>query len=466
MITYRDLTDSAEDVDVLTRFYDTLYVGEFPDPDERESLANIVDYLGRRAGGWYGRNNYHVLLAMDDLVPVGGSITDFLAEPVVGVIEFILVSAAARRFGIGRQLRERTESLLVRDARRLVGQPLAAVVAEMNDPLAPSAVRDNLDPATRALIWDRWGYVGLDFPYLQPALSAEQEPVTNLIMIAKPLRPDWQDGVPAATVRLVVHEYLRWAMRIDQPDLDADYRRMAEHLDRRDTVGTLPLAGYVGQDPGLLLDVREVDGPADPDFAPVMRLYESEFGSGGVAVPESAFVAALARAGENYHLWALRAAHGVGGPQGMVSFFSLPTAGFCGYLALGGGLRGTGRLRPLVARIERRMLLDRPTARGWYVEVERTTDPGPFLAVGFRELAVDYRQPCAEGRDIAVRLLYRRFGRCYGPPDLPKTEVSAAVADILGAVYGVADPHTHPTFLAVAATGNAQSGRFTASGPT
>ncbi|HYS41205.1 MAG TPA: hypothetical protein VEO01_36790, partial [Pseudonocardiaceae bacterium] len=78
MITFHDLTDSTDDIATLTRFYETLYVGEFPDPDERESLANMIDYLGRRARGWYGRNNYHVLLATGaDGRPVGASIVDY-----------------------------------------------------------------------------------------------------------------------------------------------------------------------------------------------------------------------------------------------------------------------------------------------------------------------------------------------------------------------------------------------------
>lgn len=444
MITFHDLTDSTDDIATLTRFYETLYVGEFPDPDERESLANMIDYLGRRARGWYGRNNYHVLLAAGaDGRPVGASIVDYLAEPNVGVIEFLLVAPEARRFGVGRQVLARTEQLLAEDACRPDGEPLAAIVAEMNDPLAPSGVRDNLDPATRALVWARWGYAGLDFPYVQPALSAEQVSVTNLIVIAKPLRPDWAAGLPATTVGLVVREYLRWAMRIDQPDTCADYRRMAEHLAARDTVATLPLAGYVGHDPDRPLDVREITDADDLDFAPTMARYREAFGGGGLAVPETDFRRALA--GADYHLWALRGTDD-GQVEGLASFFSLPGAGFGGYLALAGSLRGTGRLRPLVARIEQRMLRDRPAARGWYIEVGPATDPGPFRAIGFREVEVDYRVP----PNVPVRLLYKPFGRCYDPPELAAGDVLGAVEEILVTAYGVAEPRAHPTFRLVA----------------
>ncbi|HEX3782917.1 MAG TPA: GNAT family N-acetyltransferase [Pseudonocardiaceae bacterium] len=449
MIVFRDLGDTAEDAAALTRFYDLLYIAEFPDPDERESLANMLDYLRKRTVGWYERNNYHILLAIEDEQPVGGSIADFLAEPNVGVIEFLVVAGGARGSGVGRALLARTESLLVRDAERLGGEPLAAIVAEMNDPLAPAVVPDNLDPARRALIWHRWGYKGLDFPYVQPALSAEQTPVTTLVMIGKALRSDWQAGFPAPVVLLAVHEYLRWAMRIDAPEEDPDYRRMAEYLDSVDEVPTLSLARYVGRDADRPVLVREITDPADPDFAPTMRQYREAFGDGPLAIGEAEFRTAIS-GGAGYHLWSVRGEDG-GPVGGVASFFGLDTAGFGGYLALTGALRGTGRLRPLIALIEQRLLREHPAARGWYIEVGPDTDAGPFDAVGFREIAIDYRQPDLARPETGpagtgVRLMYKPFGRCYGVPDLTAGTVLAAIEDVLRVVYGIDEPRTHRTY--------------------
>ncbi len=446
MIVFRDLTASAEDIAALTRFYDSLYVAEFPDPDERESLANMLDYLRKKAAGWYGKNTYHILLAVQDDRVVGGSIADFLAEPNIGVIEFIVVDGSTRGSGVGRQLLARTEELLAADARRLGGQPLAAIVAEMNDPLVAAEVPDNLDPAARALIWHRWGYAGLDFPYVQPALSAEQTPVTNLIMIGKPLRPDWQRGFPASAVLLAVHEYLRWAMRIDAPATNADYQRMAGYLESTRTVRTLCLADYVGRDADRPVLVTEITGPGEPDFTPTLRQYRAVFGAGPLAVEEAEFGRALAETA-GYHLWSLRETQ-AGPISGLASFFALRSAGFGGYLALTGGLHGTGRLRPLIALIERQLLRERPTARGWYIEVGPDTDPGPFDAVGFWEVGIDYRQPGRPGEDVPVRLMYKAFGRWYGPPELPGSALLVAVEDILGMVYDIRRPRTHRTYLA------------------
>ncbi|HEY3610038.1 MAG TPA: GNAT family N-acetyltransferase [Pseudonocardiaceae bacterium] len=453
MIDFRSLTDSAEDIATLTDFYTTLYTSEFPDPDERESLPNMIDYLERKARGWYGRNNYHILLAWLDDRLVGGSVVDYLAEPNVGVIEFLFVAPDARQSGIGRQVLTRTEQLLAQDARRLTGRELDAVVAEMNDPLAPSNVRDNLDPTARALIWHRWGYAGLDFPYVQPPLAEDTAAVTNLIVIAKPLRPDWSAALPSTTVLRFVHEYLRWAIRIDKPSDSADYRRMAAHLDRCDAVRIVPLAAYVGRDPDRPLHIREITGPDDADFALTMRRYWAAFGNSGLAVAEADFQQALAEGG-SYHLWSLRSAEG-GPVDGLASFRTLSTAGFAGYLVLADALRHTGRLRALVARIEEQMLRDQPTVHGWYIEVGADTDSGPFRSVGFHQLAVDYQQPAVDEpagaeQTIPVRLLYKQVGRCYQAPRLAAHDVLTAVAEILAQVYDVAEPREHPAFTLLA----------------
>ncbi|MBM7776552.1 hypothetical protein JOD54_006756 [Actinokineospora baliensis] len=423
-LEFRDLTADPADLALLADFY-RHYVVEFPDPDERESMANMVDYLRRKPVGWYGRNNYHIVLAIRDGVTVGCSVSDYLAEPNAGVIEFLLVTPQARRGGTGRSLVAKTERLLDNDAKTSGNGPLAHVVAEINDPRAPSDVPDNLDPVTRALIWDRWGYQGLDFPYTQPPLSSGQESVANLLLIVKSFLPDRLD--PGA-IQLVVHEYLRWAMRISEPDSSADYRRMVDYLRGLSEMRTLSLAAYVGVDPSQPLHVHRLTDANDPDLAALRSCYRRAFGKSPLAVPESEFERALTDVG-GYHLWTLRGSED-DDVEGMVSLFGFETAGLCGYVALEGRLRG--RFRALVGRIECALLRDRPTARGWYVEVGLHTDPGPFLAVGFEELDVDYRQP---GVDELVRLLFKPFGRRYGPVSLPVSELRVTLAEIMDVVY-------------------------------
>ncbi|HET6426717.1 MAG TPA: hypothetical protein VFG20_23695, partial [Planctomycetaceae bacterium] len=61
-----DLTDAPADAARFDRFIRELYIPGFPDPDERESPENMREYLRLRAAGWYGENNYHIVLLTED----------------------------------------------------------------------------------------------------------------------------------------------------------------------------------------------------------------------------------------------------------------------------------------------------------------------------------------------------------------------------------------------------------------
>lgn len=181
-VTFRELDASPEGQAALRRFYNGLYVGEFPDPDERESLANMARYLELKAQGWYRRNNYHVLVMERGGQTAGAAVFDYLAKPNAGVIEFLFTRPDRRRLGLGRALLDAVAHALQRDARAGARKPLFAIVAEMNDPFRRPETPDNMDPFDRAEIWGKWGFGRLDFPYVQPALARRQRPVCLALM--------------------------------------------------------------------------------------------------------------------------------------------------------------------------------------------------------------------------------------------------------------------------------------------
>jgi hypothetical protein len=169
MISFPDLTESGADAAILTRFHDTLYVTEVPDAASRESLGALLGTLRRKAAGEFGADNRHVVLALVDGTVVGGANAVFLAEPNVGLLEFVVGADGWST----RQLLTRVETLLCADAERL-GRPLSAVFAELVGPALP-------------------GYRRLAFSYS-----------SGKVLAARSLRADWVDAVPSATVRAVV----------------------------------------------------------------------------------------------------------------------------------------------------------------------------------------------------------------------------------------------------------------------
>src|SRR5271154_4680256 len=175
LLTFRELQHKPDDLEILERFYNDIYVAEFPIRDERESLQNMRNYLRLKASGWYGKNNYHILMGFSDGNPVAGAFFDYLDEPNSAVMEFLVVSHELRGTGCGRRLLEETERLVANDAQMLGREGLDCIVAEMNDPFKQS--KDSMDPFIRAAIWDGWGYRRVDFPYIQPALSKGKEHV-------------------------------------------------------------------------------------------------------------------------------------------------------------------------------------------------------------------------------------------------------------------------------------------------
>jgi len=455
-VRFVELAVGADDDRLLERLYRGLYVAQFPNPDERETLDNIRRYLQLKGEGWYGKNNYHVIALFDGDDPVGISVSDYLYAGNAGVIEFIATSPGRRRGGLGAALLAATEAALAGDARAGGAGPLACVVAEMNDPYACHSLDDNLDPFLRARIWDGWGYRRLDFPYVQPALSPDQKPVNNLLLMVKPLAPGWRDGLPGETVAAILRGYMRWAMRIDAPERNFEYCRMARHLEAAGVVTLSSLAQYIGIDPDRPLAIREVVRPDDEALAAGLEVYREAFPGGQADLDPSEFRRLLAATAmgdrhRRYHFWTVGAAPDAP-VEGMASFFTLGEAGFGGYVALAKSLRHAGRFALLLARMEERMRRDSAVCRGWYIECAPPLDRF-FARFGFHAIDISYRQPPLTGAPSyaveaapALRLMYKDFGRQFEPPQLSKSEFLASLACIFDAVYGVAEPRRSAFF--------------------
>lgn len=455
-IVFKDISDEPEELERLSRFYDELYIAGFPDPDERESLANMKRYLKLRREGWYGRNNYHIILALDGDRTVGASVNDYLATPNCGIIEFLLVAEALWGKGIGRKLHEATISAFDADARRIGRNGVDAVVIELNDPFRVAPLNDNFDPFERAMIWDRWGYGRLCFPYVQPALSDDQEPVDCLLLGMKPIAAGLKNEVPPSTVSDVVAGYMRWAMRIDQPELDPTFVTMKESLSKLSTVRIEPLSVYVGRNPARPLTAKPIKTPADPDFKIATDLYARAFPPGPTVIDVRMFAQALKwaeGADWHYHLWAL--AEAPGRPiAGMISFFVMPQFGFGGYMALESPLRGTGRARIAMKRVEEQIIRDEPEALRQYIEcVPNSHEEGVFKALGFYPVPVRYYQPqifdekgFGSGRGPQITALTKRLGCDYGDAALSSEEFLRDLKVWLATVYRIADPQASETF--------------------
>ncbi|HZJ65610.1 MAG TPA: GNAT family N-acetyltransferase [Kofleriaceae bacterium] len=463
-IAARELTAAPDDLALLRRFYSDLYVHEFPDPNERESVENMERYLQRKAEGWYRNNNYHILLYLDGDAPVAGAIIDYLAEPNAGIIEFLVVSPARRRTGLGRQTLHWLERIIDEDSRRAGFDGYSHLLAEMNDPFKLSGEGgspDSMDAFQRAAVWHRWGFSKLRFPYVQPSLSPDQQPVGNLLLLCKPGPRSDAHAIASTTLRDAVYGYARWAMRIEDPARNEECRAMAGFLAARPVVELLPLDRYTGAPGGRLALAEQVAADAEA-LDVVLDIYAREFHGGPTTVSQAQFhqVVADARrraadpdADHDYHLLSIAEATD-GPPRGMASFFTFPRAGFVGYVVLDPAIRYQGYLSEVVTAIERTMVVDDRGARGWYGECDPAGPAGAiFVKQGCREVDVVYRQPPLPGQDAypfdsapVLRLMYKELGETFAPPAVATTDFLSALRWIFRVVYRVDHPQDSPYY--------------------
>jgi GNAT superfamily N-acetyltransferase len=462
-LVIKDISDGPEDLDRLSRFYHNLYIAGFPDPNERESLCNMKRYLKLRRDGWYGKNHYHILLALDGDRTVAASVSDYLAIPNFGIIEFLLVDESLRGRGIGRLLHDATVEKLDADARRNGRSGVDGIVIELNDPFLVAPHDDNYDPFERAMIWNRWGYGRLCFPYVQPALSADQQPVTCLLLAMKPIAAGLKHAVSPALMCDVLAGYLRWAMRIDAPEANPTFAAMMQFMSKQSSIQIEPLAVYIGRDPDKPLAIKPIESTSDPAFKIATDLYARAFPPGPTVIDVEMFGHALqwfvGRRDCHYHLWGL-AIHPDDPIAGMASFFVTPRFGFGGYLALEPPLKGTRRSGIIVKRIEEQIIRDEPNAHKHYIEcVPNSSEEAVFLNLGFTPVPVRYHQPptsAAEqfgtGAGPEITLLIKRLG-CDRDSTLPSADDFLEDLKILLAdVYRLSEPEQSQTFQIARAT--------------
>lgn len=185
---------------VVQKFYEG-YDRAFVLPNEREELAGFIECLElndgaafQRLARMYGPFREVVFVAFDAATNdyVGGG--NFIAYPLLRPqpslalnLNYVFVNPTARRQGYFAKIVQSvvpTAQAFFHDA-----PPLPArVFIEQNDPFKMTAeayARDTeytgLDQFTRLAMWQRLGAKIIDFDYVQPPLSAQQEPDTTLV---------------------------------------------------------------------------------------------------------------------------------------------------------------------------------------------------------------------------------------------------------------------------------------------
>lgn len=232
-MTYSEVRlNEKESIVELGAFYTEIYMDCFPDEDERETFDNLLKYL-KNAADPKNRTKYtyHIVLVKDenDRI-VAGAIFDYFIRSNSGVIEFIAVKKNAQSSGIGTLLYNHILLKMEQDAYLYSRQKLAYVFCEIDAPDHSRA-----DVKKYLYFWNKHRYKRIDMEYIQPSLSAQQEPVRGLwLTVTSPY--EQMSKISSKLVIDVIHDYMQYAMQIDPPADDEIYQKMERELGRSETV--------------------------------------------------------------------------------------------------------------------------------------------------------------------------------------------------------------------------------------
>ncbi len=247
-------------------------------PNEKETLEGIKQCLALNAGGEgarlaasWGRAREYVAVAEHRGSMVGGAnFIVFATEPkdngttrrrILVHLNYIFVLPECRGNGYLREIIEAACSTAAVFAASNGGRlgrwlgfhawPRPLVFIEQNDPYRLSAdeyaadtAQAGIDQFSRIAVWAGLGARALDFDYVQPPLSADQEPDTNLVLAV--LGSD-RPSLPAALLKAHLERFFAISvLKGSDPRSTPSANAQLEALDRAaragEEVALLPLA--------------------------------------------------------------------------------------------------------------------------------------------------------------------------------------------------------------------------------
>jgi GNAT superfamily N-acetyltransferase len=197
-------------------------------PGELVDLSDWTGSLDETAHRVHTDLAWHLLVAERGGKVIGIASGMYIGSINVGIIGYLAASADARAAGIGSRLRERLRARFARDAARIAGQPLGAIVGEVS-----------LDNRWLRKLAARPGVILLDFPYFQPRLRDDDEPSPFVLYYESLGAP--RRRLPAGELRGLLYAIWRRVYRIARPLDRSAFRAMLRAIARKRSIGSRSL---------------------------------------------------------------------------------------------------------------------------------------------------------------------------------------------------------------------------------
>ncbi|MGI6787847.1 MAG: GNAT family N-acetyltransferase [Acholeplasmataceae bacterium] len=220
-INFQKITlESVKTKELLSRFYISVYLPNFPDINERESLDSLIYYLEKQESGLNGKNNYHIIIGTIGDEIVGGIIGDYFEEINSGVIEFVVVNEKYRMKNNGKKLVNEMIRIFNEDANRNGHKEINYVFIEAeNQLIVPEELLFEAKLSTN--FWKSQKFQVLDFDYIQPIIGQDKQPVEHLYLGALVVNAKLdENSIKNDVVKKFLINYAKYAMNILKPEED------------------------------------------------------------------------------------------------------------------------------------------------------------------------------------------------------------------------------------------------------
>ncbi len=220
------LIDSPANIDehesIIEKFF-SLYLNNFPDPDEREDPQIILGRITNQTERLFSPATTLILAINETSDILGGSIVEYYSESQCILLTYIVVAPESRGQGIARKL-------INQGIPRLITQKKIEVEAVFFESNIPGKTKvDSFDPWQRYQVFSRMGAKWLDISYTQPSLDRNKKRVYNLYLFIFPHLTGKINRIQKNTLLKFLDVFYR-ELGVEDPRSDTDFVKMQKKI--------------------------------------------------------------------------------------------------------------------------------------------------------------------------------------------------------------------------------------------
>lgn len=247
VLKYTDIDfDNAENLGLFGRFYCELYMREFPDENERESLDNILEQARRMKSS--ESSSYHCIIATVGSDIVGGIIGDYFPKVNCGAVEFIVVAPDRRHQRIGTGLISNLVNFFNADAQKYIGKShIDYYFFEVENPDKVTDANAAVKCKERLGFWNKMSAELLQIDYIQPPLEEGKLSVDYLYLAICVIDTKLsRENIDRSRVFGFLREFFAHAFDIKEPENCIEYQQMLKQVESREKLDILRISDVNG----------------------------------------------------------------------------------------------------------------------------------------------------------------------------------------------------------------------------